>query len=130
MNTIINHPQPAGDGGAPSWPPLPPPDITPVFTAVLEVAAAQRGLPYEPWWPPPGRGCPQAIAEAREARGRGCPLCGALPGAACQADPSGDHLARYLDAYTAGQLTRAFMAAVLGELVVITGGSVIPDGAS
>jgi hypothetical protein len=28
---------------------LPPPDITPLFTELLEQAAAERGLPYEPW---------------------------------------------------------------------------------
>ena len=35
----------------------------------------------------------------------------------CQLKPAGDHLARYLDAYTAGQLTKAYMAAGVGELV-------------
>jgi len=53
------------------------------------------------------------------ARGRGCPLCQASPGEPCQLKPAGDHLARYLDAYTAGQLTRVYMAMVLGELVVL-----------
>jgi len=125
MPTIINHCQPGDDGNAP----LPLPNVTPVFTALLEVAAAERGLPYEPWTMPPGRGCPQADAEARQARGRQCPLCGAQPGAACQLDPSGDHLARYLDAYTAGRLTREFMAAVLGELVVVASWRIVPDGA-
>ena len=120
METIINH----NDGNAP----LPPPNVTFLFTALLEAEAARRGLPYEPWWPP--RGYPQAAAEAREARGRECPLCEAAPGTACQARPSGDHLARYLDAYTAGQLTREFMAAVLGELVVVADWRIVPDGAA
>jgi hypothetical protein len=40
-------------------------------------------------------------------------------GRPCQDKPEGDHLARYLDAYTAGKLTRAYMAMVLGEMVVI-----------
>jgi hypothetical protein len=43
--------------------------------------------------------------------------------------PPGDHLARYLDAYTAGQLSRAYMRAVVGELVVIARGQIVPDGA-
>jgi hypothetical protein len=47
----------------------------------------------------------------------------------CQAKPPGDHLARYLDAYTAGQLSRAYMAAVVGELVVITRWRIVEDGA-
>ena len=63
------------------------------------------------------------------ARSRQCPLCDAPPGEPCQLKPAGDHLARYLDAYTAGQLTRAYLAAVLGELVVIEPCQVIPGGA-
>jgi len=72
---------------------------------------------------------PQPVTAAEAARARMCPLCLALPGTPCQAKPPGDHLARYLDAYTAGELSRAYMAAVLGELVVITRCQVIPDGA-
>lgn len=52
-------------------------------------------------------------------RGCACPLCEAPAGEPCQPKPAADHLARYLDAYTAGQLTRAYMAKVVGELVVI-----------
>jgi hypothetical protein len=52
-------------------------------------------------------------------RRRQCPLCEALAGQPCQDKPSGDHLARYLDAYTAGQLTKAYMAMAVGELVVV-----------
>ena len=63
------------------------------------------------------------------ARGRQCPLCEAPPGEPCQLKPAGDHLARYLDAYTAGQLSRAYLAMVLGELVVITHSTIIPGGA-
>jgi len=58
-------------------------------------------------------------------RTRQCPLCEAPAGEACQPKPSGDHLARYLDAYTAGQLTKAYMARVLGELVVVDACAVI-----
>lgn len=53
----------------------------------------------------------------------------AVPGMPCQRKSPGDHLARYLDAYTASELTRAYMAAVLGELVVLTHGAIVPDGA-
>jgi hypothetical protein len=70
---------------------------------------------------------PRAITEAQAARARRCPLCPAPPRAPCQAKPPGDHLARYLDAYTAGQLTRAYMAAVVGELVVITRAAIVRD---
>jgi hypothetical protein len=52
-------------------------------------------------------------------RDRACPLCDTPAGEPCQPRPSGDHLARYMDSYTAGQLTRGYMAMVLGELVVI-----------
>ena len=61
-------------------------------------------------------------------RTRQCPLCETPPGEACQPKPSGDHLARYLDAYTAGHLTKAYMAMVLGELVVLDGCAVIDAG--
>src|SRR5215831_11317567 len=58
-------------------------------------------------------------------RTRTCPLCDASPGEPCQLKPEGDHLARYLDAYTAGQLTKTYMAAVVGELVVTDACTVI-----
>jgi hypothetical protein len=50
-------------------------------------------------------------------------------GHACQAKRLGDHLARYLDAHTAGELPRAYMAAVIAELVVITRWRIIPGDA-
>lgn len=59
-------------------------------------------------------------------RTRTCPLCEAVPGEPCHPKPAGDHLARYLDAYTAGQLTKAYMAKTLGELVVIDASAVVP----
>ena len=84
---------------------------------------------------PPTRGqdhadtIPRAPTEAQAARARRCPLCETPPGVPCQAKPAGDHLARYLDAYTAGQLSRAYMAAVVGELVVIDRAVIVADGA-
>ena len=72
---------------------------------------------------------PRALTEAQAARARLCRLCGKQPGTPCQAKPEGDHLARYLDAYTTGQLSRAYLAMVLGELVVFTTGTVVPAGA-
>jgi hypothetical protein len=65
-------------------------------------------------------------------RTRQCPLCQTPAGEPCSPKPEGDHLARWLDAYTAGQLTKAYMAMVLGELVgsgadVIDQSAVIPD---
>ena len=59
------------------------------------------------------------------ARGRRCPLCDAPSGEPCQLKPAGDHLARYLDAYTAGQLTKAYMAMVVGELVEIDASTIV-----
>jgi hypothetical protein len=58
-------------------------------------------------------------------RARACPLCETPAGEPCQPKPAADHLARYLDAYTSGQLTREYMSRVLGELVVIDGCAVI-----
>ena len=52
-------------------------------------------------------------------RNRQCPLCEAPAGEPCQPKPAGDHLARYLGAYTAGQVSKAYMCMVLGELVVV-----------
>jgi hypothetical protein len=72
---------------------------------------------------------PRASTEAQAARARRCSLCETPPGVPCQAKPTGDHLARYLDAYTAGQLSRAYMAAVVGELVVIDRAVIVADGA-
>lgn len=63
---------------------------------------------------------PITLTPEQAARARRCPLCWASPGTPCQRKPQGDRLARYLDAYTAGQLTREYPAAVLAELVVIT----------
>jgi hypothetical protein len=62
-------------------------------------------------------------------RDRECPLCGTPAGRSCQDKPAADHFARYLDAYTADKLTRAYMAMVLGELVVIDVCAVIMGGA-
>ena len=72
---------------------------------------------------------PRAPTEAQAARARRCPLCETPPGAPCQAKPAGDHLARYLDAYTSGQLSREYIEAVLAELVVITRWRIVEDGA-
>lgn len=68
------------------------------------------------------------LTAEQAARARQCPLCQTPAGTPCQPKPEGDHLARYLDAYTAGQLTRAYMAAVVGELVVIEPCQVILGG--
>jgi hypothetical protein len=72
---------------------------------------------------------PRAPTEAQTARARHRTLCDAAPGVPCQAKPEGDHLARYLGAYTAGQLSCAYMAAVVGELVVIDHAVIVPGGA-
>jgi len=72
---------------------------------------------------------PRPATEPQAARDRQCPLCETAPGIPCQAKPPADHLARYLDAYIAGKLTRAYMVMVLGELVVIHHAAMIPDGA-
>jgi hypothetical protein len=63
------------------------------------------------------------------ARSRACPLCDAAPGEPCQPKPAGDHLARYLDAFVAGQLSREYMAFVVGELVTVDTCAVIMSGA-
>jgi len=72
---------------------------------------------------------PITTTQGQTARARRCPLCQAAPGTPCQPKSAGDHLARYLDAYTAGQLTRAYMRALVGELVVIDRAVIVRDGA-
>ena len=67
----------------------------------------------------------QAPTEAQAARAR-CALCEKPPGVPCQAKPEADHLARFLDAYIAGRLSRAYLAAVVGKLVVIDRAVMIP----
>jgi hypothetical protein len=59
-------------------------------------------------------------------RSRQCPLCDTPAAVPCQLKPAGDHLARWLSSYTAGKLTKAYMARVLGELVVIDACTVVP----
>jgi hypothetical protein len=71
----------------------------------------------------------RTLTAAQAARARPCPRCWAPPGEPCQRKPPGEHLACYLDAYTAGQLSREYMAAVVGELVVIAHSAIVPDGA-
>jgi hypothetical protein len=61
----------------------------------------------------------RTVRGGQTVRARQCPLCEMPAGEPCQPKPEGNHLTRYLDAYTAGQLTRQYMALVLGELVVI-----------
>jgi hypothetical protein len=72
---------------------------------------------------------PRSLTAAQAARARQCALCQSPPGTPCQSKPAGDHLARYLDAYTAGRLPREYIAAVLDELVVIARWRIVPDGA-
>ena len=73
---------------------------------------------------------PRTPTEAEVARARRCALCETPPGQPCQAKPPGMHLARFLDAYVAGKLSRAYLAAVVGELVVIDRAVMIPAVAS
>jgi hypothetical protein len=72
---------------------------------------------------------PQHSTIEQAARLRRCPICDTRPGTPCQAKPAADHLGRFLDAYTAGQLSREYLSAVVGELVVITTAQLIPGGA-
>jgi hypothetical protein len=64
--------------------------------------------------------------EAQAARARRCPLCKKPSGVPCQAKPEADHLARFLDAYVAAKLSRAYLAAVVGELVAIDRAVMVP----
>jgi hypothetical protein len=72
---------------------------------------------------------PQHPMIEQGARLRRCPICDTPPGTPCQAKPAADHLGRFLDAYTAGQLSREYLSAVVGKLVVITTAQLITGGA-
>lgn len=72
----------------------------------------------------------RTLTEAQAARARRCALCEAPPGVPCKAKPEADHLARFLDAYVGGKLSRTYLAAVVGELVVIDRAVMIPAVAS
>jgi hypothetical protein len=56
----------------------------------------------------------RALLRGRVRRGP-CPLCCARPFSVCQVRPPGDHLSRWLAAYTAKRITRAELTAVVGE---------------
>jgi hypothetical protein len=49
-----------------------------------------------------------------------CSLCWAASGTPCQQSPEADHLARYLDAYANGKISRKDMTAVFAAAEVIT----------
>ena len=70
----------------------------------------------------------ESLTAARQPAHAAARCAGDRPGTPCQRKPPGDHLARYLDAYTAGQLSREYLAAVLGELVVIARWRIVRDG--
>lgn len=64
----------------------------------------------------------------KKARNVMCPLCWSLPGRACSVSgPPADHLARWVAASKAGQVTREQLAAVLAQLDVIAGHVLVPD---
>jgi hypothetical protein len=75
--------------------------------------------------PPEGGTAGQVAVLPSSVRYRPCPLCGTPAAVPCQPKPAADHLARWLDAYTAGKLTKAYMARVLGGLVVIDACAVV-----
>jgi hypothetical protein len=67
---------------------------------------------------------------ARAVRNTICVLCAAPAGTPCHAEPAGDHLTRWLTAYTAGQVTREELAEVFAQIVVITKYQIVPERAA
>jgi hypothetical protein len=59
-----------------------------------------------------------------------CPLCGARAYSPCQIGPAGDHLARWLAAYTGRRITRDQLTAEVVRLVMVTKWCVIPERAA
>jgi hypothetical protein len=72
---------------------------------------------------PAGRAAAPAAVRDRE-----CPLCETPAGQTCQDKPAGFHLARFQDAYTAGQLTKQYRAMTVAELVTVDPCAVIAAG--
>ena len=73
---------------------------------------------------------PQTISPAETVRQLPCTLCWARSGTPCQRRPVADHLQRWLDAYTAGQVTKDDLGAVFGQVVVVTRWQVVPERAA
>lgn len=81
----------------------------------------------------PGERCPLAPARPQltpaefEMRRTPCSLCGAPPLEICQRRPRAEHLQRWLDAYQAGRIGDADIAAVFRQVVIITRWQVVPE---
>lgn len=67
---------------------------------------------------------------AQVVRQQACSRCGAPRNVACQASPPADHVARWLDTFTARLITRADVTEVLMRLVVLTDWALIPADAA
>jgi hypothetical protein len=62
---------------------------------------------------------------AEAVRSTRCELCGARPARPCTA--KGDHVRRWLEAYTARVITRDQLHAVIVRLVIVTRWTVVPE---
>ena len=71
-----------------------------------------------------------AATAAQVVRNEPCSRCGEPAGTACQTQPSADHARRWLDAYTAGLITRDQVADVITDLVVLTEWALVPATAA
>ena len=69
----------------------------------------------------------RTVTPAETVRRLPCGLCWARSGTPCQRHPVADHLQRWLDAYSAGQVTKADLAVVFGQIVVVTRWQVVPE---
>jgi hypothetical protein len=68
-----------------------------------------------------------ATVPAEAVRQVPCTLCWARSGTPCQRRPVADHLQRWLDAYSAEQVTKDDLGAVFGQVVVVTRWQVVPE---
>jgi len=59
-----------------------------------------------------------------------CSQCSTGPGVPCQRDPRADHLARWLDSFRAGHITRAHLVAAIGGMVVLAGSEFVAERAA
>jgi hypothetical protein len=74
---------------------------------------------------------PQTALPAKAVRNVMCPLCWSLPGRTCSVSgPPADHLARWVAAVRAGQVSREQLADVIAGLLVVADFVYVPERAA
>ncbi len=109
--------------------------MTATDTTTGRRSAANTATAQDPETPPcadrrPGPVTIIPATAAQVVRQQPCSRCGAPRNVACQASPPADHVARWLDTFTARLITRADVTEVLMRLVVLTEWALVPADAA